>query len=255
MAAPDNRTTPWTFVLDEPLRILVADDDPILREFAGVYLATPSVTIDTACDGVAARSRLGEATYDVLLLDIEMPRLDGFSLLEEIRSDERLRHLPVVMLTGHDDIASIDRAYQIGANSFATKPVNWRQLSYQIRYVLRTNRAESLRTGSHDPLRDSSPGPMPAVSERDIRDFLQSVIHRADALERQLSVSDRARFSQQASGVRAFARQALAEYSASVRSSAADCAHRVDVVDRGDAGADDLSPTTRRSVDVPGLPS
>jgi CheY-like chemotaxis protein len=254
MAAPDNRTTPWTFVLDEPLRILVADDDPILREFAGVYLATPSVTIDTACDGVAARSRLGEATYDVLLLDIEMPRLDGFSLLEEIRSDERLRHLPVVMLTGHDDIASIDRAYQIGANSFATKPVNWRQLSYQIRYVVRTNRAESLQTGSRDPLQ-SGPGLTPAAAEGGVHDFLQSVIGRADALERQLPVDDRVRFSQQISGVRAFARRALAEYSASVRSSAADCAHRADVVDRGDAGADDRATTARRSVDVPGLQS
>ncbi len=114
MAMPDNRTTPWTFVLDEPLRILVVDDDPILREFASVYLATPSATIDTACDGAEARIRLAQAAYDVLLLDIEMPRLNGFSLLEEIRSDERLRHLPVIMLTGHDDIASIDRAYQIG---------------------------------------------------------------------------------------------------------------------------------------------
>ena len=185
MAMPDNRTTPWTFVLDEPLRILVVDDDPILREFARVYLATPSATIDTACDGAAARSRLAQAAYDVLLLDIEMPRLNGFSLLEEIRSDERLRHLPVIMLTGHDDIASIDRAYQLGADSFATKPVNWRQLSYQIRYVVRTKRADDLQGGSHVPLEDLASGPAPPVIERDVRDFLQSVLHRADMLEQQ----------------------------------------------------------------------
>jgi DNA-binding response OmpR family regulator len=70
MAASDNRTTPWTFVLDEPLRILVVDDDPILREFSSVYLATPSATIETAGDGVEARSRLSQAAYDMLLLDI-----------------------------------------------------------------------------------------------------------------------------------------------------------------------------------------
>jgi CheY-like chemotaxis protein len=253
MAAPDNRTTPWTFVLDEPLRILVADDDPILREFAGVYLATPSATIDTACDGVAARSRLGEATYDVLLLDIEMPRLDGFSLLEEIRSDERLRHLPVVMLTGHDDIASIDRAYQIGANSFATKPVNWRQLSYQIRYVVRTNRAESLQTGSRDPLQ-SGPGLTPAAAEGGVHDFLQSVIGRADALERQLPVDDRVRFSQQISGVRAFARRALAD-SCSTGRTAAHASDHTHLVGQGGAGADDRTSTDRRSVDVSGFHS
>jgi DNA-binding response OmpR family regulator len=225
MEAPDNRTTPWTFVLDEPLRILVVDDDPILREFASVYLATPFATIDTACDGVAARIRLGQATYDILLLDIEMPHLDGLSLLDEIRSDERLRHLPVIMLTGHDDIASIDRAYQVGANSFATKPVNWRQLSYQISYVVRTGRAEGPQVGLHDQLRESASGLTPAITERDVQDFLQSVIHRADALEEQLSVDDRARFSKQILGVRSFAQRALGECFRRARSFAADFTH------------------------------
>ena len=173
MAAPDNRTTPWTFVLNEPLSILVVDDDPILREFASVYLATPSATIETACDGAEARIRLAQATYDMVILDIEMPRVGGFSLLEEIRSDERLKHLPVMMLTGHDDIASIDRAYQLGASSFATKPVNWRLLSYQILYVIRTSRAEKLQAGSRGPLREPGSEPMSAatkVGTCDIRD-------------------------------------------------------------------------------------
>jgi DNA-binding response OmpR family regulator len=211
MAAPNIRTTPWTFVLDEPLRILVVDDDPILREFAGVYLATPSATIETACDGVAARTRLGQAAYDILLLDIEMPRLDGFSLLEEIRSDQTLRHLPIIMLTGHDDIGSIDRAYQLGANSFATKPVNWRQLSYQIRYVVRTNRAEGLQAGPHASSGQAGSGS--AVTELGVRDFLQSVIRRADAIEQQLSVDDRARFLDQINGIRLFAERAFADIS------------------------------------------
>ena len=132
MTPTDNRTAPWTFVLDEPLRILVTDDDPLLREFACVYLASPSTTIETACNGAEARDLLSQNSYDMLLLDIEMPELDGLSLLHEIRRDDRLKHLPVIMLTGHDDIASIDRAYHLGANLFATKPVNWRQLSYLI---------------------------------------------------------------------------------------------------------------------------
>src|ERR1700704_2671347 len=121
MTAADTRAIPWTFVLDEPLRILVVDDDPILREFASVYLATPSATIETACDGAEARLRLEHNVYDILLLDIEMPRVDGFALLAEIRGNESLKHLPVIMLTGHDDIASIDRAYQLARPFFGTK--------------------------------------------------------------------------------------------------------------------------------------
>ena len=132
----------WSFVLDQPTRLLVADDDPILREFAVVHLSSPSAVVETAADGAAALSMLMDDAFDIALVDIAMPNLDGFALLEAIRSKPQLAHLPVMMLTGHEDIASIDRAYELGANAFATKPVNWRQLSYHIRYVLRTSQAE-----------------------------------------------------------------------------------------------------------------
>ena len=211
MAVVENRSTPWTFVLDEPTRILVADDDPILREFASVHLATPYTSIDTACDGAAARTRLGQAPYDVLLLDIEMPQLDGLSLLNEIRSDERLRHLPVIMLTGHDDIASIDRAYHIGADAFATKPVNWRQLSYQIRYVLRTSRLERLQNEHPDCASTAVQGRLfTAAAESDVRGFLETVIQQASSIEETLSVLERAQWSETLESIRSCATQALA---------------------------------------------
>ena len=198
MTAISSRVVPWTFVLDEPVRVLVVDDDPILREFASVHLATPCATIDTACDVAAARLQLRDNDYDIVLLDIEMPQVDGFVLLEEIRSNERLKHLPVIMLTGHDDIVSIDRAYQIGANSFATKPVNWRQLSYQIRYVVRT----SGRRAAH--------GPTEATTS-DVRDFLQSVVHRAGTLRDNLSGRDRERLSELLQDLNALAERATSE--------------------------------------------
>lgn len=214
MAVVENRSTPWTFVLDEPTRILVVDDDPILSEFASVHLATPYTSIDTACDGVAARAKLGQAPYDILLLDIEMPELDGLSLLNEIRSDEKLRHLPVIMLTGHEDIASIDRAYHLGASSFVTKPVNWRQLSYQIRYVLRTSRLERLQNEQPDGA--SAPGqgrPSTAAAEHDVRGFLESIIQDASSIEETLSTVERAQWSESLESIRACAMQALAESS------------------------------------------
>jgi two-component system sensor histidine kinase/response regulator len=142
---------PWFYVLDEPMRILVADDDPILCEFAIVHLSSPTARVETAPDGATALSLLKSSHFDIALLDISMPPLDGFALLETIRSDSTLSHLPVVMLTGHEDIASIDRAYALGANSFVTKPVNWRLLSYHIRYVLRNSRIESERRAARSP--------------------------------------------------------------------------------------------------------
>jgi DNA-binding response OmpR family regulator len=168
MTATNNKSIPWTFVLDEPVRILVVDDDPLLLEFASVYLSSPCASIDIACDAAAARLQLSRNAYDTLLLDIEMPHVDGFALLAEIRASDK--KLPVIMLTGHDDIVSIDRAYQIGANSFATKPVNWRQLSYQIRHVVRATRAPDLPSpGSRDPLKKSAPGPTPEATEHGVQ--------------------------------------------------------------------------------------
>ncbi len=137
-----NTSSKWTFVLDEATRILFVDDDLILAEFARVHLASPSTTIEVAADGAQAWERLNAEPFDIVLLDIEMPTLDGFQLLQKVRADARFAHLPVVMLTGREDIASIDRAFQLGANSFVSKPINWRQLSYSIRYVLRATRME-----------------------------------------------------------------------------------------------------------------
>ena len=250
MSSPDNRTMSWTYVLDEPLRILVVDDDPILREFASVYLATPSATIDTACDGAAARTQLGQADYDLLLLDIEMPDLNGLSLLEEIRSDERLKRLPVIMLTGHDDIASIDRAYQLGANSFATKPVNWRQLSYQIRNVIRMTPARDRQVCAHDPLQEPESSSTSVITERDVREFFQSVIHRADTIEQQLSIEDRDQFSEQLATIRYVAELTLAKYSKGKRRSTSDYALDALAAHQPEAGKIDRTATDRKSVNA-----
>jgi DNA-binding response OmpR family regulator len=138
------RETAWSYVLEQPAQILLADDDPILCEFAAVYLSTPTATIVTAPDGMAALDLLRATPFDCAVLDIEMPALDGFALLQRMRADEALRHLPVMMLTGHEDIASIDRAFMLGANAFSSKPVNWRLLSYQIKYMLRSCSLERL---------------------------------------------------------------------------------------------------------------
>lgn len=132
-----------TFVDFEAARILVADDDPILREFACVHLATPSVEIELAADGVEALERLRQGDIDLVLVDLEMPRMDGYELIRVIRSDEVLCHMPVVVVTGREDIIAVDRAYAAGATSFVTKPLNWRVLSHQLAYVLKSARTEA----------------------------------------------------------------------------------------------------------------
>ena len=142
MTAERAKEQTWSYILDDPTRILVVDDDPILREFAKVYLATPSTQIETVASVDAAVELLQGDAFDVVLIDIEMPGRDGYALLEIIRANPGMQNTPVMMLTGREDIASIDRSYELGATAFTTKPVNWRQLSYQIRYLLRSAKVE-----------------------------------------------------------------------------------------------------------------
>lgn len=131
------------FVIRDDARLLVADDDPILREFASTHLSTPSVTVETAFDGEDAWGKLQAQPFDIALIDLGMPRLDGFGLIERVRADARLSHLPIVVITGREDMAAIDRAYTCGATSFVVKPLNWRLLSHQLGYVLRSSRNEA----------------------------------------------------------------------------------------------------------------
>lgn len=130
------------YVLEDPVRILFVDDDPIMREFAAVHLSTDAAKVTVGADGVEALKAVAEAEFDVILLDLEMPQMDGFEVLSRLRADERTRRTPVVVVTGREDVSAVDRAFQAGATSFLVKPINWRLLSYQIRYVHRTYESE-----------------------------------------------------------------------------------------------------------------
>ncbi len=131
------------YVLDEDARILFVDDDPILREVAQVNLASSTAQVDTAADGLEALEAIALKTYDLLLVDLEMPRMDGFELLRQLRENPATEHLPIVVETGREDVDAIDRAFRAGATAFVTKPLNWRLLTYQLRFTLRAARAEA----------------------------------------------------------------------------------------------------------------
>lgn len=138
------------FIKLDARRILVADDDPILREFAVAHLATPDTMVETAADGVAALSLMQASAPDIALIDLDMPRMDGFELITRLRADPRLAHLPVIVVTGREDTAAIDRAFEAGATSFTVKPLNWRLLTHQLAYVLRAARTEGELRIAHE---------------------------------------------------------------------------------------------------------
>jgi DNA-binding response OmpR family regulator len=136
---------PFRFVLSGDLRLLAIDDDPIQLEFCSVYLSAPGVTVVGAPDAAAGLARLEAERVDALLVDVEMPGMSGIELVRRLRSDRRYDDLPIMVVTGREDMASIDDAFEAGATSFLCKPVNWRLLAHHVRYMIRAHR--SLSTG------------------------------------------------------------------------------------------------------------
>ncbi|NBA96636.1 Hpt domain-containing protein [Pseudomonas sp. R5(2019)] len=117
--APLQRATP---LQGRPLLVMVVDDSVTVRKVTGRLLERNGMTVLTAKDGVDAMTLLQEHLPDVLLLDIEMPRMDGFEVATQIRQDPRLKHLPIIMITSRTGQKHRDRAMAIGVNDYLGKP-------------------------------------------------------------------------------------------------------------------------------------
>ena len=121
----------------DPLRILVADDDPILRNLMRARLVRFNGQAVDAEDGLAAWTLLCSQNFDIAIVDLGMPNLDGISLIQCMRGHPRTRHLPIIVVTSQDDRASIDRAFAVGASAFLIKPVVWSTFEHHIGFLLR----------------------------------------------------------------------------------------------------------------------
>ena len=108
------------------LRICLIDDDPdhVLIITRAIRELGDESTVQAASDGDEALAwlRSAEKLPDLILLDINMPGLSGFDVLEALKADERLKSVPVVMLTSSDASADVARAYELGASGYISKP-------------------------------------------------------------------------------------------------------------------------------------
>jgi diguanylate cyclase (GGDEF)-like protein len=124
-------------------RVLVADDDGMLREIATAMLENAGFEAEAVAGGNAAVSACAARMPELVLLDVEMPDGNGYQACSGIRALPNGRDVPIVMVTGFDDAASINLAYDAGATDFVVKPINWPLLAHRIRYVLRGARAQA----------------------------------------------------------------------------------------------------------------
>ena len=102
--------------------IMVVDDSLTVRKITGRLLAREGFQVVTAKDGVDALEQLQETLPDVMLVDIEMPRMDGFDLTRNVRADARLKHIPIIMISSRTAEKHQNYAKEIGVNVFLGKP-------------------------------------------------------------------------------------------------------------------------------------
>ncbi len=133
--------------------ILTIDDDDMMRIMLHDILEREGfevVSVSNAMEGIEV---VKTQQPELVLLDVIMPEMDGFECLQAIRAIPGMELLPVVMLTGVDDIASINKSFQLGATDFIAKPISWPTLPHRLRYFLRASNALSQLAKSESELR------------------------------------------------------------------------------------------------------
>jgi PAS domain S-box-containing protein len=121
-------------------RILVVDDEPTARLLMQAALEKFGFEATPAANGEDALRLFRANPSDMVMLDVEMPGIDGYQVCGALRA-EAGDDLPIIMVTGMDDVASIKRAYEAGATDFISKPVNWLLIGHRVSYLFRAYQA------------------------------------------------------------------------------------------------------------------
>lgn len=121
-------------------KVLVIDDEPGVRELISEALSLAEINAVQASDGLEALSFLRRERFDLLILDINMPKLDGLALLEKLRTEGM--SVPVLMLSARADKADINQGLRTGADDYLTKPFSIEELVLRVKAIMRRSKGE-----------------------------------------------------------------------------------------------------------------
>jgi diguanylate cyclase (GGDEF)-like protein len=116
---------------------IIADDEDLGRLLLAETAEASGLRAMSFDDGAAALNAALSHEVAIVLLDVDMPGMDGYSVCRRLRAEARFASVPIVMVTGHEDAAAITRAFEAGATDFISKPVNWALLPRRLAYILR----------------------------------------------------------------------------------------------------------------------
>jgi DNA-binding response OmpR family regulator len=116
--------------------ILLIEDDDVVRKALSRFLEKEGLVVQTASNGKEAMFNLDNYTYDLVITDLNMPYANGYEVMSWIRSQERHRAIPVIVITSMASESTITQCYNIGANDFVRKPIMPHELHIRIKKLL-----------------------------------------------------------------------------------------------------------------------
>ena len=112
--------------------ILVVDDSSTIRKFVAVSLSLQGFEVVTACDGMDALEKLPGRRFDLIITDLNMPKMDGFELIKALRENPEYQDIPVIILTSLPEERHMDTGFGVGATSFLMKPFRPEKIRYEV---------------------------------------------------------------------------------------------------------------------------
>ncbi len=174
-----------------PGHILIVDDTEINRKVLGRLMSSHGHTFDTAENGAQALEKMRQRAYDVVVLDVVMPVMDGYETLQHIKRDEALRHIPVIMVTAVDEMDSVVRCITLGAADYLPKPFNASLLNARINSSLAAKRLRDLELEYLEQVGYVTEAAAKIETDQFKEEMLDPVAARPDALGRLAKVFQR----------------------------------------------------------------
>ena len=168
----------------EPGLILFVDDSEPIRDLFGAHLRQQGHEVVVAGDGLEAQRLLGTRPFELILTDLEMPRLNGFQLLEHLKADPRYREIPVIVISGHGELDGIAYCIKRGAEDYLPKPCNRTILKARVDACLEKKRLrdrnDAQRRRFDELLHSILPGPI--VQELTLTNDVRPRLHEGAAV-------------------------------------------------------------------------
>jgi two-component system, OmpR family, alkaline phosphatase synthesis response regulator PhoP len=120
-------------------KVLIVDDEEVIRKLLRIHLVKWGYEVKEAVDGAQAIEQIGKDDFDLLICDILMPKMDGWQVLKEVKSNPKTKDMPVIVLTAKNQDSDMFKGYDWGANYYMTKPFTKAQLLYGLKLMFEEN--------------------------------------------------------------------------------------------------------------------